>query len=159
MKKTIVFAILILAVGFSCKTAKKAQTADNKYQTTLDQGAPAKVFSVPETSEAKPAANTDSPVTIRKEDVSFTQQEDQMKNDVNSYFVIVGSFSNLDNAKKYRETLITEGFTPIILQSNSSGYFRVCVNSYKNEAEARNRVQDIRKNFPKYYDSWLLIKQ
>jgi cell division protein FtsN len=159
MKRIIIFSILILAVLVSCKTSKKAQTADSKYQTTLDQGAQAKVFSVPETTSAKPATTTDTPVTVRKEDVSFTQQEDQLKNDVNSYFVIVGSFSNIDNAKKYRETLVSEGFTPIILQSNTSGYFRVCVNSYKNEAEARTRVQDIRKNFPKYYDSWLLIKQ
>jgi cell division protein FtsN len=159
MKRVVFFSILILAVLISCKTSKKAQTADNKYQTTLDQGAPTKVFSVPETTSAKPATTTDTPVTVRKEDISFVQQEDQAKNDVNSYFVIVGSFSNIDNAKKYRETLVSEGFTPIILQSNTSGYFRVCVNSYKNEAEARNRVQDIRKNFPKYYDSWLLIKQ
>lgn len=158
MKKTVIFAIVVVMMAVSCKTAKKVQTADNTTQPNIEQGAPAKVFSVPETDEPKPAV-TDSPVTTRKEDISFTQQEDELKNEVNSYFIIVGSFSSLDNAKKYRETLIAEGFTPIILQSNTSGYFRVCVNSFKNETEARTRVQEIRKNFPKYYDSWLLIKQ
>jgi hypothetical protein len=64
----------------------------------------------------------------------------------------------LDNAKNYRETLLNEGFTPIILHSET-GYYRVCVNSFKNENEARNRVSELRQAFPKYSDSWLLIKQ
>lgn len=117
------------------------------------------MFSVPESTNTESKTTDSSSITVKKEDISFTQPEDQSKNEVNNYFVIVGSFNNLDNAKKYRETLIGEGFTPIILHSNTSGYYRICVNSYKNEMDARTRVQQIRRDFPKYYDSWLLIKE
>jgi len=71
--------------------------------------------------------------------------------------VILGSFSNLNNARNYRETLLNQGFTPIILHSET-GYYRVCVNSYQNEIEARSRVSQIRQSYPQYADVWLLIK-
>lgn len=160
MKKTVIFLIVVLMVIVSCKSTKKARTADNKYQTTLNQDTPAKVFSVPEeATEPKSSVSKDAPITVKKEDVSFIKKEDETNNDANSYFIIVGSFSVLDNAKKHRETLISEGFTPIILQSNTSGYYRVCVNSFKNEMDARKRVQQIRKDFPQHLDSWLLFKE
>jgi cell division protein FtsN len=159
MKKTVFLFIVALSLLVSCKSTKNARKADNSYQTTLNKETPSKVFSVPETKETKPAVSNDSPITVRKEDISFIKKEDEATNNVNSYFIIIGSFSSLDNAKNYRETLITEGFTPIILQSNTSGYYRVCVNSFKNETDARKRVQEIRAQFPKYLDSWLLIKK
>ncbi|NQU85897.1 MAG: SPOR domain-containing protein [Mariniphaga sp.] len=158
MKKTVVITIMILLSVVSCKTTKKAATTDNAYQTSLNQGTQAKVFSVPETKTNLDNA-VEAPITVRREDISFTEQEDESKNEVNTYFIIVGSFSNLDNAKTQRETLVAEGFTPIILQSNTSGYFRICVNSYKNEMEARTRVHQIRRDFTEYFDSWLLIKE
>ncbi len=160
MKKPVLFALVILMgiAGISCKSTKKAATSEEAYPTTLTQGTPAKVFSVPETQPADEKA-TEPEVVVKREEISFTQQEDESQNKANNYFVIVGSFEFLDNAKKYRETLITEGFTPIILQSHTSGYYRICVNSYRNEMEARMRVHQIRRDFPKYYDSWLLIKE
>jgi len=63
----------------------------------------------------------------------------------------------LNNARNYRETLLNKGFTPIILHSET-GYYRVCVNSYQNEDEARNRVAQVRRSYPEYTDAWLLIK-
>jgi len=150
---------MVAMIAVSCKTAKKATTANDTYQSTLNQDTPAKVFSVPEVNDTKPAVENDVPITIRKEDISFTREEDESENEVNSYFVIIGSFGILDNAKNYRQTLISEGFTPIILQSNESGHYRVCVNSFKDEMDARERVRQIRRDFEKYYDTWLLIKE
>jgi cell division protein FtsN len=143
----------------ACKTTK--QQAQSPY--TTDPTAQPKVFSVPG-SETPPVvtetapAQSDLPISTRKEQVSFTQQEDRTGNESNTFFVIIGSFSQLDNAKNYRETLLNEGFTPIILHSET-GYYRVCVNSYKNETEARSRVRELRQAFPKYSDVWLLIKE
>jgi len=37
--------------------------------------------------------------------------------------------------------------------------FRVCGNSYSDENEARARIAEVRANFPKYSDIWLLIKK
>jgi cell division protein FtsN len=155
MKRILFFlALIVFALG-ACKTTKKQ--AQSRY--TSDPATQPKVFSVPETTVTEPAPvkdlPSDQPISVRKEQVTFTQQEDKSDN---SYFVIIGSFSQLDNAKNYRETLLNEGFTPIILHSET-GYYRVCVNSFKNENEARNRVSELRQAFPKYSDSWLLIKQ
>jgi len=108
-----------------------------------------------EPEEVKPTV--EEPVSMRKEQVSFTRQEDRSENETNTFFVILGSFGSLDNAKKYREDLLNQGFTPIILHSET-GYYRVCVNSYQNEGDARNRVAQIRQTYPRYADVWLLIK-
>ena len=159
MKKTVILVLAASVLAFSCKTMKKASTPDGQYQTTLNEGSQAKVFSVPEINNTKPAIPEEKPIAVRKESVTFTEKADASKNVVNNYFVIVGSFGSIDNAKKYRETLISEGFTPIILHSNTSGYYRICVNSFKKEMEARERVHNIRKDFPKYNDAWLLIKE
>ncbi len=136
--------------------AESPYTSEPTEQST----APTKVFSVPESTATKSEAKVadDKPIAVRKEQITFTQQSDKSQNESNSYFVIIGSFSQLENAKNYRETLLGEGFTPIILHSET-GYYRVCVNSFKNEQEARSRISNIRQAYPKYSDVWLLIKE
>jgi len=158
MNRILFFIILIVFAFASCKTTK--QQAESQY--TTDPTAQPKVFKVPdsakkEVEQTQPVAD-EKPISIKKEQVTFTQPEDRSQNETNSYFVILGSFSQLDNAKNFRETLLNEGFTPIILHSET-GYYRVCVNSFKNEMEARSRVKDLRQAFPKYSDVWLLIKE
>lgn len=157
---TIVSSVLIIT---SCKTVK--QPAQSPY--TTDPATQAKVFTVPTSSTQTTAEETKSetvsaanekPIAVRKEQVSFTEQADRSTNASNSYFVIIGSFSQLENAKNFRQTAISEGFTPIILHSET-GYYRVCVNSYKNENEARGRISQVRQGFPKYSDVWLLVKE
>ena len=158
MKRIMILALMVVFGFTACKTSKKQPEV--KYVPPTE--AQPKVFTVPEsttTTTAKPATATpDKPVSMRKEQVTFTDANDKSGNEGNSYFVILGSFSQLDNAKNFRETLLNEGFTPIILHSET-GYYRVCVNSYKGETEARGRVKEIRDAFPKYSDLWLLIKQ
>lgn len=150
----------IVLVFSACKTIK--QPAQSEY--TSDPTSETKVFTVPGTTtetetKVEPAPIVDEkPIAVRKEQVSFTDQEEQTANAGNTFFVIVGSFGQLDNAKNYRTTLLEEGFTPLILHSET-GYYRVCVNSYKGESEARSRVGQVRQAFPKYSDVWLLIKE
>jgi cell division protein FtsN len=147
------FAIMVVFAFTACKTTKKQPEV--KYTPPTNQP---KVFTVPETTEAAKPATTDNSVSLRKESVTFTEAADKSKNEANTYFVILGSFGQLDNAKTFRENLLNEGFAPIILHSET-GYYRVCVNSYKSETDARSRVREIRQAFPKYADLWLLIKQ
>lgn len=158
MKNIILLLIAVIFVFSACKTVK--QPAQSEY--TSDPTTETKVFTVPgsETeTKAEPAPVLDEkPIAVRKEQVSFTDQGDQSANADNTFFVIIGSFSQLDNAKNYRTTLLDEGFTPIILHSET-GYYRVCTNSYKSESEARSRVTQVRQAFPKYADVWLLIKE
>lgn len=155
----IIFYAIVMAMAFSaCKTTKQA--AQSPY--TTDPTTKPKVFSVPTGNETAtsetPKTVSDSPIAVRKEQISFTQQDDKTQNETNSFFIIIGSFSQLDNAKNYRETLLSEGFTPIILHSET-GYYRVCINSYKIEQEARSRIAQVRQAFPKYSDVWLLVKE
>jgi cell division protein FtsN len=158
MNRILFFILLGLLAFASCKTVK--QPAQSPY--TTNPATEPKVFSVPASTTEVKAETTPAveakPIAVRKEQVSFTDQTDRSSNGNNSFFVIIGSFSQLDNAKTYRETLLTEGFTPIILHSET-GYYRVCVNSYKNENEARTRIAQVRQAFPKYSDIWLLVKE
>ncbi|MDD4108270.1 MAG: SPOR domain-containing protein [Prolixibacteraceae bacterium] len=159
----IIFFVVVLGLAFSgCKSKK--ELAQSPY--TTDPASQPKVFTVPASSTVKdevsepkqePKVAEQEPVAMRKEQVTFTTQEDKAQNETNTFFVILGSFSNLDNARNYRETLLNQGFTPIILHSET-GYYRVCVNSYQNEFEARGRVAQIRQGYPQYADVWLLIK-
>ncbi|MCD6354959.1 MAG: SPOR domain-containing protein [Prolixibacteraceae bacterium] len=158
MKKIVIAIVFVLSFA-ACKTTK--QSAQSPY--TTDPTTQPKVFSVPASSpetvtKEKAKVTDEKPIAIRKEQVTFTQQNDKVQNETNTFFVIIGSFSQLENAKNYRETLLNEGFTPIILHSET-GYYRVCVNSFKNENDARTRVSQIRQAFPKYADIWLLIKE
>lgn len=158
MNRIFLILIAIVLVFTACKTTKKM--AESPY--TTEPATQPKVFSVPGSTEntvkETQKVADEKPIAIRKEQVTFTQQADKSLNESNSYFVIIGSFSQLENAKNYRETLLKEGFTPIILHSET-GYYRVCVNSYNNEKEARARVSQVRQAFPKYSDIWLLIKE
>lgn len=159
MKKIVLIPVIVAFAFTACKTTK--QPAQSQY--TSDPATETKVFSVPapvtetETQNVKKVAE-EKPIAMRKEQVTFTKQEDRTGNENNTYFVIIGSFGQLDNAKNYRETLLNEGFTPIILHSET-GYYRVCVDSFKDETEARSRVAKLRQAFPKYSDVWLLIKE
>lgn len=154
MKKVVLFVFIIGVALASCKSSKKA--ASTAFEPAVQQTAATtqpKVFQVPEVKEA-PAVQDDKPISVRKESFTFTQAEDQNQN---SYFIIVGSFSSMENAKNFRQTLMSEGFTPIVVQSET-GYFRVTVDSFTSEAPARTRLMQIRQSYPKYSDAWLLIK-
>ncbi len=154
MKKVALFVLIIGVALASCKSSKKAATTafEPAVQQTTTTAQP-KVFQVPEVKET-PAVQDDKPISVRKEAFTFTQAEDQNQN---SYFIIVGSFSSMENAKNFRQTLMSEGFTPIVVQSET-GYYRVTVDSFTSEAPARTRLIQIRQSFPKYNDAWLLIK-
>ena len=159
MNRKLLIAVVLISVFAACKTTK--QPAQSEY--TSDPTAEPKVFSVPTSGTAAETKNVEKiadekPIAMRKEQVTFTEQDDRSSNENNTYFVIIGSFGQLDNAKNYRETLLGEGFTPIILHSET-GYYRVCVDSFKDETEARGRVTKLRQKFPKYSDVWLLIKE
>jgi cell division protein FtsN len=160
MNRLLLFVVVLGLAFTACKSKK--ELAQSPY--TTDPSTQPKVFTVPASNtQTQPAvsqtstATSNEPVSMRKEQVSFTTQEDKARNETNNFFVILGSFGELNNAKNYRETLLNKGFTPIILHSET-GYYRVCVNSYQAEGEARNRVAQIRKTYPEFADAWLLIK-
>jgi len=174
MKKIILVAFTLALLTSGCKVFKSSKTSQTKAPQTETSAEP-KVFSVPapkttvrdnpvsdtmyETAD-KPATGTApaaKPVSMRSEKFTMTS-EDQAAYGNKSYFVIVGSFSSNENAGKFKQDLAQQGFKPIILHSET-GYYRVCVDSFNDEAAARSRVQGIRTKYPKYADAWLLIRK
>ena len=83
---------------------------------------------------------------------------DEKLPDTHGYFVIIGSFRNPNNAEKYRGQILKKGFTSVILK-NEAGLYRVSVLSTDEIETARDDVRRIRRVFPEYYDTWLLIQK
>ena len=167
----VVFTLALLTSGCKVfKSSKKSQASTPRTETTAET----KVFSVP---AAKPAVRENPvsdkmyetadkvatgtpvgpPISIKSEKFTLSA-EDQANVGSKTFFIIVGSFGNNDNATKFKQDLIGQGFKAIILHSET-GLNRVCVDSFTDEASARAKVQKVRTDFPKYKDCWLLIKK
>ncbi len=97
-------------------------------------------------------------IPVVEEKFDFEREEDRVTQEVNRYFVILGSFRVHDNANRFKSALEQEGFNPVILLSET-GFNRVSVDSYTSEAAARQRVMQIRRNYSQYHDAWLLIRR
>lgn len=169
MKKIIVAVLALSMLSSGCKVFQKLKKDDQPAAGSIQDDGQTKVFSVPGTKSEirenptsdtmyEQAEETEKPVRVQSETFTFSQKEDQVKNENNSYFVIIGSFSSNENANRYKQELTPQGFSPIVLKSET-GYYRVCVNSFTDESDARSRVHQIRSDFPQYYDTWLLIKK
>jgi len=95
-------------------------------------------------------------VTVRTESVKPVDQPDRT---MYRYYVIIGSFSILDNARKYHSEMAKKGFTPEILESET-GYYRVSVGGYDEENAARAKIAGIRAMYKnEHSDVWLLIRK
>lgn len=139
MNKLFLFAILTLSV-IGCRGLK-----DSGSSSFSDSDSPY----VKEELKVK-----SKPIVVKEEKVRVIESSDDVSY---KYYVIIGSFKVLDNARTYKNTLISEGFTPVILE-NENGLYRVSISAYNDEMAARNRVNGIRTNYPKYDDTWLLIR-
>ncbi len=97
-------------------------------------------------------------IPVFEESFDFERKEDEVSHDINRFFVILGSFSVKQNADRFKSRLENEGYSPVILLSET-GYNRVSVDSYSREADARQRVLQIRRSSPEFHDAWLLIRR
>lgn len=114
---------------------------------------------MPPLPQEEPAQEEEpEPVPLREERFTFAQETDRVIHDPNLYFVILGSFRSSENAARFKDALIDQGFEPLILISES-GLHRVSIDSFTDEIVARNRVNRIRNNYPEYKDAWLLIRK
>ncbi|MDX9881173.1 MAG: SPOR domain-containing protein [Prolixibacteraceae bacterium] len=166
MKKTILSVFVLAALFSSCKIFEKSGKNKVAEAPQTETAAPPKVFSAENTVPAvreNPTSDQmyvqpeSKPISMRKENFTFSQQTDQTSYGNKNFFVIVGSFSNYDNANRLKADLQSKGFNPIVLKSET-GYYRVCINSYTDEADARAKVHEIRQKYSNFSDCWLLIK-
>jgi len=78
--------------------------------------------------------------------------------DPHRFFVIIGSFRNPENAKQHQAQISKDKFTSVILK-NDAGLYRVSVMATDDVEKARDEVRRIRRTFPLYDDTWLLIQK
>ena len=150
MKQTIfyLFVLASLTVITSCSSLNKGSSSFGDKPATK---APLSV-KVKEAPVEKPAAKE---VVVKQEKVKII--ETQANEKAGKFYVIIGSFKVLDNARNFRQQLIAEKFAPSILE-NENGLYRVSVASYDDESMARTRIADIRSQYEKYADVWLLVR-
>jgi cell division protein FtsN len=154
MRKSVILIMIISFFALSCGSKKKMTPVPRNppaARTTPAQPAPAQ-------PAPPPAAVENEPIAVIEESFAFERKEDESSHDDNRFFVILGSFRVNENANRFKTKLSGEGFDPVILLSET-GLNRVCVGSYSREADARQRVLQIRRSWPEYYDSWLLIRR
>ena len=140
--------ILMLSVGVLMVACKSQEMVPVEEPPVVEEETVAEPEPEPEMED----------IRVVEESFTFDRSEDEARHDANTYFVIVGSFIHRDNAERFMRTLEGQGFTPVILMSET-GFHRVSVDSYELEVPARNRISHIRNNYPDYHDTWLLIRR
>lgn len=143
--KTILFFLSFAVILLGCKTKKDISTSSYNNQSVVEPFTESSYLEIEETT-----------VVVKEENVVVVEESEPIIPNEN-FFIIMGSFKILNNAKKFQNQLLNEGFESQILQ-NENGLYRVSIFSYKEINEARNKVYFIRKNNPKYDDVWLLKK-
>jgi cell division protein FtsN len=153
MKVLSILLILIVLMTAGCKTQKIAPKPEPVKSESMN----------PESAKSETVAKSygnaggTSSVKSKEERISAAQGEASGLGS-KRFYIILGSFGVYENAQRFKKQLAAEDFFPGILV-NEKGLYRVCVNSYDDETEARTRVSELRKQFPKYADLWLLIKK
>ena len=132
LKSLIFLAVLTLIIS-SCNTRKAAKST-SPYLTE---------------QESEPE------IVVQKEKIKLV---DDPNGTVHRYYVIIGSFKAIDNARQYRTDIINKGFAPVILE-NENGLYRISVGGYDDESAARTQISQIRKKFSDHSDVWLLVRK
>lgn len=143
------FLIVLLIPLFLFGSCSKQRKLSSKYKIS-DSPYVNEEVKVDQKHEALPD------LVIREEKVRVVEQKEPET--VYKYYVILGSFKVIENARKFKDDIIKEKFSPVILE-NENGLYRVSVNAFNDELEARERISQIRKQYEKYNDVWLLVRK
>ena len=162
MKKIFIVALAICSVFtvFSCKSSKESAYKDAHEQARLAEGQGQQSDAV----EIAPVASTTvkdvaEDTTYRTEKVVVASGNE---NSLKAFSVVCGSFSTKENADKVRTSLLSEGYSAIVVQNPESGMYRVVCASYDTKEEAaasRARFKAAHPNNSDYQKAWLLYNK
>lgn len=149
--KIIVSVILLAFITVSCGTNKRVYAPPFEEEETETVVEKENV----QTTAQNPTKKTENtkPVVSKEENVTMTHG-DVLKR----YNVIVGSFSNVDNAVKLQAKLNGMGYHSIIMK-NDAGMSRVSIAGFDEEEAAREELLKVREQYPEFADAWLLISK
>jgi hypothetical protein len=145
MKYLLYILISVVFLSSSCAGLNKRLRKSRK--PVSEQNAP----------KAEQRTAPDNETTIKEVEEKLVPNDDGISN-LHHYFVIIGSFRNPENSKKYQEQILKEGFRSEILR-NEYGLYRVSVLATDDINIARDDIRRIRSSYPKYYDTWLLMQK
>jgi cell division protein FtsN len=137
------FSIIIVCVLLicSCKSTKKTTQSTSPYQ--------------PAQETYRTEQNYSSEASDRTESVRNLDPSDRT---MYRFYVIIGSFRDVNNARRQTTELTRKGFTPSILEGEN-GLYRISVGGYNDERAARAQIADIRAFYAEHRDVWLLIRR
>jgi cell division protein FtsN len=138
--------ILVSVLLFSSCDGKNRRLPKNKI--------PAVENAIPKIEE-KTISDTVNPIKVIEEKLVSNNNKSP---NPHRFFVILGSFRKHDNAKKYQEQILKKGFSSEILK-NEEGLYRVSVLATNETKEALKEIRRIKRVFPEYIDTWLLIQK
>jgi len=149
MKKYLISSLIICVsiVLFSCSIPR----ATGPYKVVEKKQNSTEVNN-PSPGYQKPAAATDNNKNYKEETFSLASISDADK--LRTYSVVVGSFSNEQNAINLKNSLKPQ-YNPIIV-INSKGMFRVLLVSYDTYEEAKAKIANI---VSKFSDAWVLVQK
>ncbi|MDR1414262.1 MAG: SPOR domain-containing protein [Odoribacteraceae bacterium] len=154
--KIIVPIILAAAVVAGCQSRKKMYAApfdneDDQVVVVTDTRTTLQPTQTTTTTTTAPRDN--SPIRVQQERVTISHGTSTKR-----FHVIVGSFSNEENAIRLRNKLNSDGYVSIIML-NEARMNRVSVAGFDDETSAREELRRIRGAYPEYQDAWLLVMQ
>ena len=132
--KTLSFIIVCATLICSCKTTKNTVTGE---------------------TNNLPELNSKTEITVRTESVKLI---DQTNSTMYRYYVIIGSFRSIDNARQYNNDMQGKGFASTILESEN-GLYRISAGGYDEENAARAKIAEIRAKYDEHSDVWLLVSK
>ena len=147
--KKIVVSMFILSIFFTaCKTSKYA--TKSAYEPAIDNSVDDIESNSAEEEVIQP--QREIPIVMKMEEVTIEKSNDQK---LRAFYVIIGSFSNPENADKLQNQQLQNGVPAVVLKSET-GMFRVAKLGTDNEQEARNKIKQIRTESNEFPDVWLL---
>jgi cell division protein FtsN len=155
MKVLSILLVVVVLMTVGCKTQKIAPKPEPvKSEVVKPEATKSETVAK---SYTKSSNSSSSSIKGKEERIKAANGE---ASDLGSkrFYIILGSFGVYENAQRFKKQLAADDFSPGILV-NEAGLYRVCVNSYDEEDAARSRLGEIRQNFTKFSDAWLLIKK
>ena len=106
--KNLSLLLILVVVLAACKTQKIAP----KPQPVVQEKTAPAVVAAPSPA---PKASSSKPIAVASKEERFSAASGEVANyGTNKFFVIMGSFSVMENAKRLKETLTAENFHPVI---------------------------------------------
>jgi len=159
---TISLGVTILTSCASLSRKGSSSFSDSQSPYVKEESTKPKPKSTTATN-TKTASTTASTTKTAAPAKDVVVREEKVKNiDANSpdynFYVIIGSFRIIDNAKNFKAQLVEEGFKPTILE-NEAGLYRISVAASNDETTARDKIAEIRASYSQYSDVWLLVSR